>query len=72
MLSTEWGLIIKNHEVYTGEPFPTWIKISWVIIGIVLTAGLVIVWKRQTKDETEEWNPYDPKINIKLHKSKRS
>jgi len=61
-------LIIKNHSVYSEAPFPTWIVVSWIIIFIIVFIGLIWVWiKNRNNPKEEEWNPYDPPIDISVH-----
>ncbi len=72
MLASEWGMIIKNHDVFSGQPFPLWIKCLWgtLLIGFIL--GLVkSFWNSQKQEKTPDWNPIDPPIDIIYPKTKK-
>lgn len=65
LLCVESGIVIRNYGVYTGTPFPTYIKAIWTIIGIIFVSTTVWIAYRGKDDKEEEWNPYDPKLDIK-------
>lgn len=67
LLSTEIGIVIRNSNVYTGKPFPLFVKIMWgIIFGLIAGTTAWIACRKKNKDEEEEeWNPYDPPMDIK-------
>lgn len=67
VLATELGIIFRNSFVYTGAPFPLFVKVMWAIIfSIILSITAWIICRKKTEDDNEpEWNPYDPPVDIK-------
>lgn len=66
-LSLEIGIIIRHSYVYTGEPFPLFVKVMWSIIGLTIvgiTIFIIVTKKRKPKGK-KPWNPYDPPMDIK-------
>ena len=71
LLAMETGISVRNYDVYSGTPFPLFVKVMWsIILGIILGITVwIIMRKKDRKEEDEEpWNPYDPPMDIKLVK----
>ncbi|CAI2362891.1 unnamed protein product [Moneuplotes crassus] len=66
MLCMEAGISIRDSDVYTGKPFPFYIKVFWTIMLVLFICISIWIYTNEKKeDDDEEWNPYDPKIDIK-------
>ena len=67
VLNLEIGFIFKHHTIFTGNPFPNYVKIMWgSIFAVIICISIWIMYKnRGKKDDEEVWNPYNPPIDIK-------
>jgi len=49
LLAVEWMIVFKFKEDYFTSPFPTWIVVTWTIIGVVLLTILSVLLYRDMK-----------------------
>jgi len=43
LIIAEWVFIIKNHQVFSSTPFPSWIIWMWSAIGSIVLLGFFYV-----------------------------
>lgn len=63
----ELSAIVKFSAGQFTEPFPTWIVISWCIIGMMYLFGLFIAFKNGQISTIAQFNPYNPVVEITKH-----
>ena len=65
-IAIELTIVFKHYHVYIGNPFPTFVIVMWSCI--VLTLVIISIWivsKNKSKEAEENWNPYNPPIDVK-------
>lgn len=72
LIIAEWIFIIKNHHIFSGNPFPEWIVLMWIGIFMSVLGGFIyVVYINWGRKKEPEWNPYDPDLDIDDGKNKK-
>ncbi|CAI2362551.1 unnamed protein product [Moneuplotes crassus] len=65
LVCMETGISVRGFDVYGGKPFPLHIKIFWAIMLGLFILSSIWIYFNQKEEKEEEWNPYDPPMDIK-------